>query len=174
MASSRSLASDGNAVELHVNTRSLNPLDVDVGWHLELVLVSRKVVLHLLRQHLLDLFADLVVDLLHKVLLVVVLLDLLFHEPKGVVDDLPVQLQLKLFPFNAVFLLLDLDGEEVHHVVALSDFLDALLLLVLKASHDVQLVFQVKQLLSRFLFVLGRHLLEVVDLLLLLGQDLLG
>lgn len=90
----------------------------------EHILVSRQVELLLLVKHNLNLSAHMVVDLTHKILLMLIFLDLLFHVTQAVVYDFAVEFKFELLTLYTVLLLPNLDRKEVHHVVALLGFLE--------------------------------------------------
>jgi len=120
--------------------RPLDSADVDIRRSLQEIPVRAQVEVLLIVADILDLIADFVVDVVHQDLLLLCLLNPQLHETQGLGDNLPVELELNLLPLDALVLLLDLDREEVHHIVALLDLLQLLGELVLQEADGLQTV----------------------------------
>ena len=128
--------------------------NVDKRWGLEQVSVSSQVVLLLLLEYGIDLLSNLFVDIVHENLLLPRFLDSQLHETKCLSDDFPIELQLNLFPLDPLVLLLDLNGEEVHHVITLLDLLELLGELVLQEPDGFQTSIEFVELRGELLLIL--------------------
>ena len=120
--------------------RSFNPLDEHVRRRFELVSVIAFVELLFMLEGFVDFNANILVDFGHELLLLPSLLDSLFHKPKSLRYDFPIEFQLDLFSFDSVIDFRNFDRKQVHHVVVPHNLLVLLSQFVIQISNLVQLI----------------------------------